>query len=164
MKWVAVWLTGQWPYLVYLLFCLLVSVVGTAKALDGFQFYAPSSLLLLSLSSPSQIPAPPFLYLCLSASVPNISMFVCVVSLSRPWRWVGGQLMPARGPWLIAEWWTDSMSSGWATIHIDSQWHRLQTYIIYLFFSGLNYFFVESNLQHFLESVLAFKSVELHTL
>lgn len=41
-----------------------------------------------------------------------------VVSLSRPWRWVGGQLMPARGLWLTAEWWRDSTNSGWTTYSI----------------------------------------------
>lgn len=48
---VAVRLTGQWSYLVYLQFCLLVSVVGTVRALDDFQFYPPSPLLPHSLTN-----------------------------------------------------------------------------------------------------------------
>lgn len=66
-------------------------------------------------SSALQIPWPSFLQLCLPAEESNIPKRICVVSLSRPWRWVGGQLMPVRGPWHTTGWWTASTSSGWAT-------------------------------------------------
>lgn len=74
---VAVRLTSQWSYLVY-----LVSVVGIARALDDFQFYPPSYLLPSSLSSPSQIPCSTFpVTLFVSLSAKYLKVHVCCVTL-----------------------------------------------------------------------------------
>lgn len=82
----------------------------------------------------SQILCLPSLQLYLPVEESDISKTICVLSPSRPWRWVGGQLMPVRGRWPTAEWWTDWMSSGWTATQISSGQHRLMFYLFCPYF------------------------------
>lgn len=105
---VAIWPVNDCTFL-YLLVCLLVCFGHCQSSgwlpdparfvplLRKFLFYQPKSWISL----------------------------ICVVSLSRPWRWVGGPLMPVRGPWHTTEWWTASTSSGWAT--------NQHTFVVFIF-------------------------------